>query len=66
MTEGEKSHTPIKSCPHCGVEARVTYDSLSNVYFVECLWCYARSGFWSTKKVAIRSWNEREGNESRR
>ena len=61
-TEAQTTEDKLKSCPFCGgmtqlVDEQPTVGSI--FYFVQCLKCFSRSGYYIDKQAAIDAWNKR-------
>ena len=52
----------LKPCPFCGGMTKLLGEQLpvgSTFYFVQCLKCYSKSGYYIDKQEAIDAWNKR-------
>ena len=55
----------LRECPFCG-NAEIYTATEPNVSFgklfaITCDRCYASTGYWSSKKLAVAAWNRRAG-----
>lgn len=54
--------TELKSCPFCGGKADwFVLEKMNNekLYYVECSYCFARTGYYFTEYESIKEWNKR-------
>ena len=59
----------LKSCPFCKGEGYVKFDAApyrkEYWYFIECIKCHARTGYYRDELDAIAAWNKRVTEEKR-
>lgn len=61
--EAQTTEDKLKSCPFCGGMTQLLGEQPlvgSTFYFVQCLKCYSKSGYYIDKQAAIDAWNRRE------
>lgn len=54
--------TELKPCPFCGGKADwFVLEKMNNekLYYVECSYCFARTGYYFTEYESIKEWNKR-------
>ena len=54
--------TELKPCPFCGGKADwFVLEKMNNekLYYVECSYCFARTGYYFTEYEPIKEWNKR-------
>lgn len=48
----------LKRCPFCGGKARLTYDTCTCVYYVQCDKCGIVTWIHTTGEEAVEAWNK--------